>query len=188
MHIRKLVGLFQAGLFDLACGPFIAHVVHKTLHHEHPTLWIYPLASLISVLPDADILLKVSRRQEIDTTHRDTVLHQPLPMILIPGTLLTLVSWFWALIWTICLLAHYLHDTLEQEGGIPWLAPFRYHKYNLLNKDRAGRYHLLTTWPPEDKGVGLDDWLNRVYYRLTLKSVGEPALALVMFLIIAFTW
>lgn len=188
MTVRKFIGLFQIGFLDLVAGAFIAHLLHLTFYGIHAPLGIYVLGAVMGVLPDFDLLLTIFRKRELDLQHRNTVFHQPLLSAAIPGVILAFISPFWALLWALPLLWHYLHDTIGESMGVQWLYPFSRLKFATYDFDKSGHRRLLITHPESYPGMTLDKAMIKKFYHLTPTSVVESVLPIILLIIIALTY
>ncbi len=188
MTLRKFVGLFQFGVLDLVTGAFIAHLLHSVFYGGRAPLWMYAFGAAVAVLPDFDILLALSRKKELDLKHRDTLFHQPLLAAATPGIILAFISPFWALLWLLPLIWHYLHDTVGESMGVQWLYPLSNLKFAVYDVDKKGRRVLFAAHAVDYPGMTLDEALEKKFYRLTLTSIIEAILPLILLMIIALTW
>lgn len=188
MSLRKFIGLFQFGFLDLVTGAFIAHLLHLAFYDIHPPLGMYILGAILGVLPDFDLLLTVFRRRELDLKHRNTIFHQPLLLAAIPGIIFTFISPFWALLWALPLLWHYLHDTIGESMGVQWLYPFSQSKFAFFDYDETGKRYFFIAHPLDYPGMTLDEAMAQKFYPLTPTSVVETILPSILLGIIIFTW
>lgn len=184
MSLRKFIGLFQVGFLDLATGAFIADALSKTFHAQSASLLLLALGAALAVLPDIDLFDSLGRRKPLDLTHRNTVFHSPLILLVLPAIVLSFFSSFWTLVWALPILFHYLHDTIDNFGGIAWFSPFSKTKFavSLFGKK------LLIRRAPRDPGLTLDQALEKKYYRLTLTSLFEAIVPTILLVIIALTY
>lgn len=178
------MGLFQIGFLDLATGAFVAHVLSKVFYGESSSLLFLALGAAISVLPDIDLVSSVMKREAPDLTHRNTIFHSPLVLLLFPTLLFSLYSPFSAFFWALPILLHYLHDTLDDSGGIAWLSPFSQTKFGISLFGKK----FLTRRSPHDPGLTLDQTLTKKYYRLTPTTIIEAVLPIILLTIIFLTW
>ncbi len=110
----------MAGFMDFCIGAYIAQVLLYI--NEVPWAW-WPIfvGGFLALLPDMDIAFQILRGRVVGN-HRESLMHMPL--LIIPSAVVA--AWIvggnlWALIAFLCVLWHYLHDTLE---GIKWFSPF----------------------------------------------------------------
>lgn len=109
----------MAGFLDFCMGAYIAQTV---LHINNiPWSW-WPIlvGGFFALLPDVDIAFQILRGR-VEGNHRASLMHMPL--LVVPAAVA--VAWMfggsmWALIALLCLLWHYLHDTVE---GVKWCWP-----------------------------------------------------------------
>jgi len=115
----------------MGIGLIIVHLIGKAFSYEIP-FYFYPIGAFLSLLPDVDFIWAVLKRETGagHRTHR-RIPHYPIVMIGLLWLVLGISSIFWpilvrwALIGTLCLLGHYIHDSLGLKLGIPWLAPWK---------------------------------------------------------------
>lgn len=188
MTLQKFIGLFQIGFLDLAGGALIAHVLYQFFYSQPTPILILAAGSVLAVLPDIDLLQSFKDRKIPDLTHRNTLFHSPLLLLVIPAILLSFVSMFWAFLWALAILFHYLHDTLDNSGGIAWLFPLSSTKFSIASRNKRGRRHLLARRSSLDPGLTLDQALEKKYYHLTPTSIIEAILPLILLGIIVLTW
>lgn len=186
---RKLFGMFLVCLGDLASGALIAHIlVRMTEYHDLPILLMDAIGAIIAVAPDLDIPLYkliISAKPERITEHRD-LLHKPLFIIPIFAILYASVSPFWAYLATLCLLAHFIHDSTGSGYGVKWFLPFSQNTYKLCEN------RIICKWTPKETAKNpwsptLDWWLEEYYLKLTTEGMAGVILAIIA-LIIIFTW
>ncbi|OQA04636.1 MAG: hypothetical protein BWY68_00194 [bacterium ADurb.Bin400] len=166
---------------DAGGGIFFVHLFGKTSGYQ-PHWWVYALGIILAWLPDIDILAQKAKSQAIDSKHRSMITHQPMlfmaitlgATVLLVGTSAPNHAEFWLPLVTLCLLFHYLHDSLGQANrwGIEWLAPFSGRLYQIgMIKD--GKRRLVCSWTPEEAGkIPLEEWLATYYLRPTSESIG----------------
>lgn len=188
MTLRKFVGLFQIGFLDLAAGAFIAHVLHQFFYSQPAPILILVAGSVLAVLPDIDLFQSLKDRKTPDLTHRNTLFHSPLLLLVIPTIILSFVSVFWAFLWALAILFHYLHDTLDNSGGIAWLSPFSSTKFSIAFRSRRGRRQLLVRRSSRDPGLTLDEAMAKKFYRPTPTSLFEAILPIILLITIILTW
>lgn len=169
-------------------GAFIAHMLYLTFYSQHAPLGIYLTGAIIGALPDLDLLKPLQSKATLDLTHRNTIFHQPILLLSIPAILLILISPFWALLWALPLLWHYLHDTFGESMGVQWLFPFSRKKYSFYDVDETGKRQFFVARPEGFPGMTLDEALQKKFYRLTPTSIIEAILPLIFLLVIALTW
>lgn len=191
--MKKLVQLFQlftqlgiACSVDLANGIFIVVWLSERFGVELSILAVF-VAIAMSVSPDADFL--IGRHDES---------HKPIPFV---GTLLFLaaLTWptfgFWFLLWALCALAHFVHDSIgdDNAGGVAWLWPFNKKFWtfllsnHLLTKFLSDRAEVLLvcvhTREELTAAIGTPAWLKFYYARITpamLWSLGYSSTVIIL--------
>lgn len=188
MSFRKLIGLFQLGFLDLTTGAFIVHILHIVWFGHHAPLATYGVGAALAVLPDLDILLALLKKGPLDLSHRHTLFHQPLFLLVIPTLLLAFLAPFWGWLWALPLFWHYLHDTIGTSGGIQWLYPVSRKKFALWDFDKTGRRELLVSHSEHYTGMTLDKSLKKVFYHPTPTSIIEAVFPIILLIILALSW
>lgn len=89
-----------------------------------------------AAIPDIDFLIWLARHgwktdQHVHE-HRD-ILHHPLPVSVLGGGLIALISPVFGLVWLIATLWHFIHDTYDGGWGIRWGSPFVRSYYTLAS-------------------------------------------------------
>lgn len=90
------------------------------------------------LLPDIDAVVQVLRRgslQRMSADHRD-LLHRPLLYVPI-GTALTWLfsDWRVAVLFAVCSLVHFVHDSIGTGWGIAWLRPITRNYYKFFSEN-----------------------------------------------------
>ncbi len=157
--------------------------------------WYIPIAILFSHTPDVDTLPELFHRKKVAASsafvsdHR-TFLHYPiisLPFGIVSGFLFG----FWGWVWCVALILHLLNDLYGTGWGLPLLWPVSTRRYKVLGRrvnrlkyllQQSGQYQRLphnerklcfaVSWsakePPEYiQKWGMEDWIEKIYMRLT---------------------
>jgi hypothetical protein len=139
--MKKIKLLFGAGLiasFDLAFGIFIVILVGKIMHVQI-VLWKILFGMFLSVLPDMDMAIDVLLNRicslfgkKWKRIHRKSILHRPIPMLVIVPLMMNFFLLFWAIISFLLLLCHFFHDATEYGSGITLFWPFSKKRYLIV--------------------------------------------------------
>lgn len=198
MKIRKIVGMGIAALTDIAAGIIIVHLMGKAFGYDVP-IYFYPIGVFLALLPDLDYVYKLWQKWrgniEVIKTHK-AFPHYPIIMMIPICSILGVLSIFWsifgywAVVTLLCLLGHYIHDTIEAQTGMRWLAPIDKRYYRPFT-EKGGRLHLFCSFSDEDienKSLISDsEWFEIRYLRPTKESV----MGVVLFvgaIILAILW
>ncbi len=161
-----MAGIGLAVLTDVAAGLVIFHLMGKAFNYELP-IYFYLVGVFFSLLPDSDLFLMKIR---IIKDHHQFPSHYPI--VIIPICLIVyLVSsalfvhpGFWASVAGLCLLGHYLDDSLGRTTGIGlrWGMPFgkKYYTFlpwRVLTEEEIKKLRLLS---PEE-------WFEAYYLKVT---------------------
>lgn len=183
-----LVGLGLSGLRDVGMNLLVVHILGKIFGPV--PVWIYGVGVLFAPLPDFDALFQKFRGQEIDSKHRD-IAHQPILLVIPAFIIISLFSKFWALLVSLCFLAHYFNDSITVGWGIKWLAPFSSNQYQFFTRNAQWRIVLVRVWTPNElariQPMPMKEWLQTYYLKPTLESV-SGALTLLAAVLIIFLW
>ena len=118
---------------DIAFGLIAALGVSTAL--QIPLTWdLMILGPLFALSPDMDFLIHLGRggSSKNDDRHRE-ILH--LPLIFIPIGMLGiafLMNPVWALLFGICALGHFIHDSIGIGWGVQWLFPVTSDHYSFF--------------------------------------------------------
>lgn len=135
--LRILLGVFVIVLSDISSGTLIAHFLMKAMNHP-PAFPTYIVAIIIVLLPDIiELHLKSEERKYRSSSHR--------PIIIVLPLLLILIFPFWALLTVLCLISHFVHDSLWfNNRGIQWLWPIRQGIYRFFAREAGGKMKVVT--------------------------------------------
>ncbi len=167
---------------DIGMGILLALGVSEVLGTPlSPLFIVFGIAS--ALVPDIDIVTAAFGRWR----HRE-VTHYPivyLPLFVLAFLFLPLA---FALVFTLGVLAHFVHDTIGTGWGISWLWPFTPRRFLFFpDGERRRTMGTVATWLPEDKpeyahvstGHG---WIREQYGRpnpIAYVEYGLLALALI---------
>ena len=171
-----------SAMTDFALGIFATWAVVK-IYHREPTLWLYAAGALFAVLPDVSIIIKKlrfrSKAGTIDFHHKE-ITHHFVPVLLMSLVWGYLVSPFWASLFCMSVMLHFIHDSIGEDAyGLLWLAPFMSKRVLFLTRKGDGKFKVIAFFSEEEiqtimkDGIagGLDYWLERYWLRPTKLSV-----------------
>ena len=172
-------------LLDIGVGILIAIGVSK-LFALPLTLFFVASGIFFSLLVDADALINLIRYRGIGKSykHRD-LFHIPLLYIPIGMIIVFIVSSMsdigntsstaLSILFGLCSLAHFIHDSIGIGWGVKWLAPFSsdqysfFYQYNAYQAGLASK-HGVYVWKHGEidtleKKYGDKDWFRKIYLR-----------------------
>lgn len=146
-------------------------------------LWTVPMTGawigagiFFASLPDADYLIHLMQGNSSRNAHRHRDLfHYPMLFIPIGVLLLYPFSVAWAVLFGLCALAHFLHDSIGIGWGVQWLWPFRDEHYGFFYHVQPPRYRkaklprkLLYVWEHGkideiNARYGDEEWVRNIY-------------------------
>jgi hypothetical protein len=120
---------------------------------------------LFALLPDIDIL-PIFWRTSYD--HRSYP-HYPIVHVPIAIGIYMLFGPVFTTLYVLCLLAHFIHDTVGLGWGIAWLWPFSRRRFIFLPAARMSR-GWFQSWLPEEETTftydyRVDSWIRYYYFR-----------------------
>lgn len=183
MRFRIIVGLGLSCLMDIAYGIFFAWFISKIMSHPI-SIWTYGFGICLALSPDLDVLFQ---KKEINSEHRDIGLHYPIIIVFI--FLFSFISFFWTLLASFCLLAHFVHDSIGEGPGLKWLWPFSQRHYKFFEKANGKRNFIRSLTPDEVKQMSLPlkEWIETFYLRPTAQVFsGIIAFVLAIILVLLF--
>ncbi len=135
-------------------------------------LIVFGIASIL--LPDIDIIPALSR---IHHDHR-SFFHWPLIYIPLAVLVYLFLGPLYAMLFSLCIIAHFIHDSIGIGWGVAWLAPFSQRKILFPEKDRRAAYGFFMTWLPEEEAAMAveyhdPNWVRTWYLRPNLLACIE---------------
>lgn len=158
-------------LIDIIAGILISLGVAHFFEVPISPGWLF-LGALFALLPDFDFFLEYLKRGTVGGKKLDAhrvVTHVPL-LFLIPAVLfLVFVSTPVALLFVLCIIWHFLHDSHAMGYGYRLFYPFSTKFYKFFS-DKEGNYrydfnHLVTSWTREEvdtlhEKYGNENWIK----------------------------
>ncbi len=132
---------------------------------------------IFSLLVDVDALIYAVRTGGIKDAHRHRdLLHKPLLFIPLGAAMIYFWNPLLALLFILCSLAHFLHDSIGIGWGVQWLYPFSHDHYTFFYYFQSAsrprpRFRPLYIWKHSDidtldKTQGDPLWFRHVYLEL----------------------
>ena len=146
------------------------------------TLTLILAGIAFALLPDIDFFVEFIKHGSVGgkviREHRELI---HFPIIYIPIVILIFVTYgaMWTALFGLCLLAHFIHDSIGIGWGIKWFWPFSRKTYKFFSeKDGKFSHRLVVSWSPEEltkvvSEYGDPNWIRNIYLRLTPVSVIE---------------
>lgn len=146
-------------------------------------MFILVLAGVIfALLPDIDFFVELIKHGSVGgkviREHRELI---HFPVIYIPVAILIYVAFgaMWAALFSLAILAHFLHDSIGLGWGIKWFWPFSRRSYKLFS-EKNGRFsrRLVVSWNPEEltevvADHGDPNWIRNIYLQFHPVAVIE---------------
>lgn len=136
---------------------------------------------LSSLLPDIDIIVYGFRKYVLHrkiNDHRSWT-HYPIVYILLSPAVFIFMSPLHGIVFLLCILFHFIHDSLWIGWGVSWFWPFsnRRYKFFPLKNGKSARQLKMTWLPREDEAIQkqLHDshWIRDFYLRISVVSIVE---------------
>ncbi len=192
-HLARLcIGLGFAISADAAFGVFIARGLAYAFDKQ--LTWLeYAVAAIIALLPDfLDVGYQALIQKRVTGAHK-SVPHKPLFMIPAATLAAMIVCWYWDLsalwIWLtpLALIAHLVHDSIEQGPGIEWGYPFgNGTHYYVRNKNGVLCWTMTPAEIAHQYTITMRGWIEREYLHLTV-NLGFNAVMMVIALVVIFS-
>jgi hypothetical protein len=177
---------------DIGLGILIPITLSKIFGFELTNSFIY-FGILFSLLPDIDFLLfKMLKLSGGDHKHRE-ILHFPILYIILGSILVYIFNQNLILLFIICSLFHFLHDSIGIGWGIQWFAPFNMNHYQFLYTANKGMDRsLVYTYKPEEldkisEKYGDKDWFRNIYLKFHPYSLFELFVFIISLIVLYLT-
>ena len=129
--------------------------------------WFVVLGIAVTLLPDIDIITLPLLGKWYHRTHTH------FPIVWMPICALAFVAFdpMYAILLTLGIYAHLVHDTFGIGWGIAWLWPFSHRKYLLFpERGRQLPFNIVASWTPEEEAEFREaprnaKWLELYYFR-----------------------
>ena len=162
-------------LFDIGVGILLAIIT--TEFFNLPLTVAFLIGGVVfSLLIDIDYVFYLGGggSSKYVHKHRD-LLHYPLLYIPLGMLLISFFNFSWAVLFGLCSLFHFFHDSIGIGWGVQWLYPFKkdhyafFYRYQPQHKERLPK-KIVYIWKHEDIGAlsekyGDENWIKNIYWR-----------------------
>lgn len=171
--LRSLVANGIVAALDFCAGAFIAAAI---LHlYDIEPLWAPFIGGLMCLLPDLDVPCQF-KSDSTESDHHRSWLHCPLLVIGICAIVSALIGGVpWAIISTLALIAHYIHDTSGPYGGVMVAWPISKNYWSFVNGWEDARNESRREIYIRVKNHA--DWISRYWQRPSILSLPELGIA-----------
>lgn len=123
-------------VFIDVCSGIVAVFIATTFTHGTFSVPLFIFGICAALLPDIDFVLRfIHTGRVLDNEaifHRD-YLHFPLVTLSVGGaTAIYFLGTGWGITFILAFLAHYIHDSVDNGCGVPWLWPFSTLRYQFF--------------------------------------------------------
>lgn len=161
---------------DLAFGLTAAWLLARFYGTPFPQTTLL-LGAVFAVLPDIDFPIEWLSRGTVGGKklgfHRE-ITHYPLIYLPIIAMIAFLAGSFWAILLSLGLIFHFLHDSLGMGWGVKWLWPFDRRNFKFFS-DKNGAWSLnpIAAWEADELSIkvaehGDPDWIKHYLNSRTL--------------------
>ena len=159
---------------DIGLGILFSILVSKIFNIEL-TPQLIMIGAGFSLLPDLDVFVELAKRGRIGGRvqgHHRELTHFPLTFLIVAVLVYIYFGGVWFSLFSLTILAHFLHDSFGMGWGIQWLWPFTNSAYKFFsNKDGSFSKNFIVSWKPNElketiKKYGDDHWLRNYYLKL----------------------
>lgn len=161
---------------DIGVGILVSLGVSHVFGFDPNAAWIFA-GVLFALLPDADAIVNAVQYRGLghEYRHRD-LFHRPLLYIPIGVLILFPISYALAVLFVLCSLAHFVHDSIGIGWGVQWLSPINTDHFSFLYLFRPkGKPSLPKKYfyrfphadiDALDRRFGDPDWIRHIYIEL----------------------
>ncbi len=160
---------------DIGVGILTAIFVSKLFTLSITTLFIIG-GIVFSLLVDIDYFFHLGRGGTTKNAHKHrSILHRPFLYIPIGISIILFLNQAWAVLFGLCSLAHFLHDSIGIGWGIQWLYPFTKNQYTFFYRYHPPRKEklpkkFLYVWKYGEIDMlaekhGDEKWVENIYLR-----------------------
>lgn len=165
---------------DIGAGIILSFLVGTLLDVEISSMWIL-CGVAFALLPDIDMVWYAVQRfiqKKLVDDHRSFT-HYPILYVPASFVVYYYFGFPYALLFSLCIFFHFIHDTLWLGWGISWFAPFSMRKWKMF-PDRDGKIskQVVMTWTPEEEGEVFKryhnkNWVRDFYFRPNIVAYVE---------------
>lgn len=146
-------------------------------------IFILVLAGIIfALLPDIDFFIELIKHGSVGgkviREHRELT-HFPIIYIFVAILVYLIFGAMWTILFSLAILAHFLHDSVGIGWGIKWFWPVSKKAYKFFSeKDGKLSRRLVVSWSPEEltkvvASHGNSNWIRNIYLRPTPIAIIE---------------
>ncbi len=135
-----------------------------------------------ALLPDIDFFVELIKHGSVGgkiiREHRELI-HFPIIYIPVAILIYAMFGVMWAVLFSLAIFVHFLHDSIGIGWGIKWFWPFSKRSYKLFSeKNGKFSYQLVVSWNPEElaevaANYGDPDWIRNFYLRFHPVAIAE---------------
>lgn len=179
---------------DIGVGILLAILTSK-LFNLTLTIPFVIIGIVFALLPDIDCMLLPIKKwsSQYSHKHRD-LLHYPLLYIFTGVLILLFFNKTLAVLFGLCSLMHFIHDSIGIGWGIQWLYPFSKNHYSFFNiyqpkhKEKIPKA-FLHVWKDEEMDViaekyGDKNWFKNIYLHLHPYAIFEFLIFIIAIIIL----
>ena len=179
---------------DLGIGILISVLISKIVTVPL-TSKLIAAGALFSLAPDLDVFVELVKRGRIGGRvqgHHRELTHFPLTYLPFVFIVYYFAGAFYACLFGLAVLAHFLHDSVGMGWGIKWLWPFSSRSYKFFSeKDGSFSGNLVVSWRPQElkeviAAYGDNHWFRNYYLRVHPIAVIELAVFVVSLLVLYY--
>jgi len=131
---------------------------------------------VFALLPDLDFIFNFNKIiGDINAHKHRNLVHYPLLYIPLGMVIISFFSTAWSILFGLCSLIHFIHDSIGIGWGIQWLYPFSRKHFAFLylyrpkNKEKMPN-KIIYTWKHEDidalaEKYGDEEWFKNIYLK-----------------------
>lgn len=161
---------------DIGLG-IISSIIVSKLFHVGLSWGLIGLGIGFALMPDLDFIFYLMKHGNSKSIHRHRdLLHLPLLYIPIGFVILYFVNIPVAMLFVLCSLCHFLHDSFGIGWGVQWLYPLSTNHFMLLYRYHAPEkpavpFRVLYSWKRSEidelsKKYGDDNWFRNIYLKM----------------------
>jgi len=149
---------------------------------------------IFALLPDIDFFIELIKHDSVGgkviREHRELT---HFPIIYIPVAILVypIFGAMWVALFSLAILAHFLHDSVGIGWGIKWFWPLSKKAYKFFSeKDGKFSRRLVVSWRPEEltkvaADYGDPNWIRNIYLQFTPIAIIEFSFFAISLLILS---
>ena len=179
---------------DIGAGILLAILTGKLFNLPLTTLFVV-IGVVFALLPDIDfIFLPIKKWFSKDSHRHRSFLHYPLLYIPVGIVIFLFFDKTLAVLFGLCSLMHFIHDSIGIGWGVQWFYPFFKNSYSFFNiyqppnKEKIPKA-FLHVWKSEEMDLivekyGDENWLKNIYFRFHPYAIFEFLVFIVAIIIL----